>query len=229
HTPADHGASPTDFLTEVAAQTITGTLGADLAPGEILYGSVDGGTTWIDVTSKVSSGTAISWDGAKLSGSSSIEFKVTDAAGNDGTVASQSYVLDTTPPATTISGIHISADNGTSATDFLTDVAAQTITGTLGADLAPGEILYGSVDGGTTWIDVTSKVSSGTAVSWGGPKLSGSSSIEFKVTEAAGNAGTVASQSYVLDTTPPATTISGIHISADNGNRESDLLGDGAE
>ncbi|MDO8312016.1 MAG: hypothetical protein Q7T25_08760, partial [Sideroxyarcus sp.] len=59
-------------------------------------------------------------------------------------------VVDTVAPLTTISLIDISADTGTSATDFITATAAQTITGTLSATLAVGEILYGSVDGGVT-------------------------------------------------------------------------------
>jgi VCBS repeat-containing protein len=103
-------------------------------------------------------------------------------------------------PTTTISGIDISVDSG-NASDFITNVAAQTITATLSAGLVTGEFLLGSVDGGTSWTDISSKVS-GTAVSWNGATLAGSSSIQFKVANA-GDSGPVASQSYVLDTTSP--------------------------
>ncbi|MDO3384222.1 Ig-like domain-containing protein, partial [Gilvimarinus sp. SDUM040013] len=96
------------------------------------------------------------------------------------------YVLDTTAPTLTISSVDISADTGTAATDFVTKTASQTITGTLSGALATGDILYGSVDNGSTWIDITSKVS-GTAISWDGATLSGSSTILFKITDAAGN------------------------------------------
>ena len=442
---ADTGTSASDFLTKTAAQTITGTLSAGLVAGEILYGSVNGGGSWTNITGMVS-GTVISWTGATLSGSNSIQFKVTDAAGNDGSVASQSYVLDTTAPtvssvaygtndgalaagetvtlsvtfsenavvtgaptlnlnsggtasytsgsgtnaltftytpaagestadlaltasafnlpggatitdvagntatltgansvnppgtlavdttapsaptavtltpvggtvvantvnttntnlnisaaivagqatggkaefyvngvlkgtdssiaggdtsvtfttsdgtptnaelqaaiaaggvvtvklfdaagnattsaanptlivdyiapATTISGIDISADTGTSASDFLTKTAAQTITGTLSAGLVAGEILYGSVNGGGSWTNITGMVS-GTVISWTGATLSGSNSIQFKVTDAAGNDGSVASQSYVLDTTAP--TVSSVAYGTNDG------------
>ncbi|MCP4041656.1 MAG: hypothetical protein GY731_06825, partial [Gammaproteobacteria bacterium] len=78
-------------------------LSTGLVGGEVLNGSVNGGTTWTDITAKVT-GTAISWDGATLAGSSSIQFKVTDAAANDGDVAIQTYVLDTTSTATSFPG-----------------------------------------------------------------------------------------------------------------------------
>ena len=77
--------------------------------GEILYGSVNGGGSWTNITGMVS-GTVISWTGATLSGSNSIQFKVTDAAGNDGSVASQSYVLDTTAP--TVSSVAYGTNDG---------------------------------------------------------------------------------------------------------------------
>ncbi|MCP3999629.1 MAG: DUF4347 domain-containing protein, partial [Gammaproteobacteria bacterium] len=209
-----------DFVTKTASQTITGTLSSGLAAGEILQGSVDGGSTWADVSGKVT-GTAISWDGATLSGASSIKLKVTDAAGNDAPVATQAYTLDTTAPTTTIGSIDISADTGTDG-DFETKTASQTITGTLSAGLAAGEVLQGSVDGGSTWVDVSGKVT-GTAISWDGATLSGTSSIKFKVTDSADNDGTTATQAYTLDTTAPTTTISGIDISADTGTSDADF------
>ncbi|MCG8619746.1 MAG: cadherin domain-containing protein, partial [Desulfobacterales bacterium] len=217
----DTGSSDSDFETNAASQTITATLSAGLASGEILYGSVDGGSNWTDITNKVS-GTAISWDNVTLAGSNSIMLKVVDNAANGGTVALQSFVIDTTAPTTTISGIDISTDTGTSDGDFETNTASQTITATLSAGLASGETLYGSVDGGSTWTDITDKVS-GTAISWDGATISGSSAIQFKVTDTAGNDGSVASQNYVLDETAPTTTISGIDISTDTGSSDSDF------
>jgi len=126
---------------------------------------------------------------------------VVDATGNGITVSN----LDVTPPTTTISAIDISADTGSSAADFTTKTAAQTITGTLSTTLAAGEILYGSVDAGATWIDVTAKVT-GTAINWDGATLAGASSIKFKVTDLAANDGAIATQAYVLDTATPTIT-----------------------
>ncbi|MEI7514165.1 MAG: Ig-like domain-containing protein [Betaproteobacteria bacterium] len=218
---ADTGTSATDLTTQTAAQTISATLSAALSTGDILYGSVDGGSTWTTITS-MASGTAISWTGATLSGSNSIVFKVTDLAGNTGSsTGSTAYVLDTTAPTLTVSGVVLSADTGTSATDLTTQTAAQTISATLSAALSTGDILYGSVDGGSTWTTITS-MASGTAISWTGATLSGSNSIVFKVTDLAGNTGSsIGSTSYVVDTTAP--TVSAVAISTATGAVNSTL------
>jgi VCBS repeat-containing protein len=133
-----------------------------------------------------------------------ITVTATDAHGLSG--AAQGVAITVTnvseTPTTTISGIDISADSG-NANDFNTNIAAQTITGTLSTALVAGESLLGSVDAGAHWIDVTSKVS-GTAISWNGATLTSGSSIEFKVFNTDGNSGPVNSQAYVLDTSPPA-------------------------
>jgi hypothetical protein len=202
---ADTGSSATDFITATAIQTITGTLSTTLGTGESLWGSVNGGVSYTDISTSVT-GTAISWLGATLSGTSSIKIQVRDTAGNVGTTATQNYELDTTAPTQTISGIDISADTGSSATDFLTSTASQTITGTLSANLGTGESLWGSIDGGVNYSDVSSSVT-GSAISWSGATLSGSSSIKFQVRDSAGAGGTVATQSYVLDATKPIATV----------------------
>jgi len=212
---ADTGSSATDFITVTAAQTITGTLSATLGTGESLWGSVNGGVSYTDISTSVT-GTAISWLGATLSGTSSIKFQVRDTAGNVGTTATQNYELDTTAPTQTISGIDISADTGSSATDFLTSTASQTITGTLSANLGTGESLWGSVDGGVNYSDVSSSVT-GSAISWLSATLSGSSSIKFQVRDSAGAGGTVATQSYVLDTTAPTATVATVSVTTSSG------------
>ena len=212
---ADTGSSATDFITATAAQTITGTLSATLGTGESLWGSVNGGVSYTDISTSVT-GTAISWLGATLSGTSSIKIQVRDTAGNVGTTATQNYELDTTAPTQTISGIDISADTGSSATDFLTSTASQTITGTLSASLGTGESLWGSVDGGVNYSDVSSSVT-GSAISWLSATLSGSSSIKFQVRDSAGAGGTVATQSYVLDTTAPTPTVATVSVTTSSG------------
>jgi CheY-specific phosphatase CheX len=119
------------------------------------------------------------------------------------------FTVDNTHPTTTIGSIDISADTGSSATDFITQTASQTITGTLSQALVAGEILYGSVDGGSNWTNITAKATSTSpylAISWNGATLSGTSTIKMKVTDAAGNDGTVAEQAYTLDTTVPTIT-----------------------
>src|SRR5207245_2139386 len=151
------------------------------------------------------------------------------AAGNVGTIATQAYTLDTSAPTKTVGSIAISADAGSSSSDFVTSTASQTITATLSGALsaasggASAEELWGSVDGGTTWTNITSSVS-GTAVSWATTLSAGASSIKLAVRDAAGNVGTIATQSYTLDTSAPTKTVSSIAISADVGSSNSDFV-----
>ncbi len=136
-----------------------------------------------------------------------LDASYTDTALNSGSAGTTpSLTLHTLAPTVTISGLDISADTGISDTDFTTATAAQTITGTLSAPLG-AEKLFGSVDNGASWIDISTKVS-GTAISWDGATLSGSSTIKLEVRDAAGNAGAAATQSYVIDTLAPTVAIS---------------------
>jgi hypothetical protein len=220
---ADTGTSNTDFITNTAAQTISATLSGALAGSDILYGSLDNGATWTDITSKVS-GTTLTWNGVTLAGSNTLKFKVTDAAGNDGAAHSQAYVLDTIAPTTSFSSLALSADTGASASDFITKTSAQTITATLSGAPAGTDIVWGSLDGGSTWTNITNKVS-GTTLSWNGAVLNaGSNSIVFKVTDAAGNDSSLSLQNYTLDTTAPTTSVATAAFSNDSGTSSSDFI-----
>ncbi len=219
---ADTGSSGSDFVTNTAAQTIGATLSAGLGAGDIVYGSLDNGATWTDITAKVA-GTTLSWNGVTLAGSDTLKLKVTDSAGNDGAVASQAYVLDQAAPAITFSALSFSADTGSSGSDFVTNTAAQTIGATLSAGLGAGDIVYGSLDNGATWTDITAKVA-GTTLSWNGVTLAGSDTLKLKVTDSAGNDGAVASQAYVLDQAAPAITFSALSFSADTGASATDFV-----
>jgi len=132
---------------------------------------------------------------------------VTDNAGNSTTTPDTTGpTVDNVAPTTTISGITISADTGTPA-DFITKTAAQTIGATLSVPLGVGEVLWGSVNGGVSWTDI-SAMATGTAVSWTAATLAtGSDSIVMKVTDGTGNDGATASQAYTLDTVAPSAAI----------------------
>ena len=137
-----------------------------------------------------------------------------DAAGNNATLTLNSVgstagvIVDAVAPAITFSALSFSADTGISSTDFITNTAAQTIGAALSAALGAGDVVYGSLDNGSTWTDITGKVS-GTTLLWNGVALTGSSSLMLKVTDSAGNDGAVASQAYVLDTAAPTIVVSG--------------------
>jgi hypothetical protein len=128
----------------------------------------------------------------------------TDITGNAGSGAAVVYNVDTIAPTTSVGGIDISTDTGVSDSDLLTRVASQTITGTLSGELGSGHILYGSVDNGSSWEDITSKLS-GTTLNWDGATLSGSSSIVIKVSDISGNSGPSSTVSYTLDNVAPTT------------------------
>ena len=212
----DGGRSTDDFFTNQAAQTISAELNATLDTGYVLYASVDGGSTWQQVDSSSISGTSISWDTTLLEGTSYIQFQVADAADNNGSLTQKIYTLDTTLPTQTISDIDIDDDSGASDTDFLTNNPNQTISATLSDALVNGDSLHGSVDSGSTWDDITTSVS-GTAITWTGVTLS-TGAIQFKVVDAAGNDGTVATKVYTLDQTVPTIDTSGTDSTVDEGS-----------
>jgi methionine-rich copper-binding protein CopC/endonuclease YncB( thermonuclease family) len=124
-----------------------------------------------------------------------------DAVGNGNTATTHTQAVNTAQPTTMISSIDLSADTGSSDSDFITNTEGQTITATLSTALVAGETLKGSVDGGSSFIDITNKVT-GTAISWDGVTLSGTNEIQFKVTNNEGD-GPVASQAFMIDATKP--------------------------
>ena len=159
-----------------------------------------------------------------LAGTSAIHLQITDDAGNAGTADTTSYVLDTTAPTISFSSVDISADTGSSATDFITKTAAQTLTGTLSAAMEGDDILEVSVNAGSAWSTVTNDVTGtpdvdlSTAIT-----LSGTSAIHLQITDDAGNAGTADTTSYTLDTAAPTLTIT---IASNNANTAQAKSGD---
>ncbi|MCP4850968.1 MAG: hypothetical protein GY900_04455, partial [Actinomycetia bacterium] len=149
-------------------------------------------------------------------GLSAVTANVNDLAGNAATQANVNAWYDAVAPTSTVGSVDISADTGSSATDFITKTAAQTVTATLSAALASGEVLEISVNAGSSWTEDDHATADGTGVSIA-VTLSGSSSIKLRIVDAAGNAGAVSTTTYVLDTTAP--TLSSVSITtAGTGN-----------
>jgi hypothetical protein len=238
-TEASGATNGTDFNTKTAAQTVSGTYAGTLGSNEKIQVSVDG-TTWVDATvtpepppatpdpTPANGGT---WTAGStvtlLTGNNTLSVHTIDAAGNVTAGTGHTYTLDQTPPTVTVSGIGISTDTGTSSTDFITKTAGQTISATLSAALANNETLWGSVDSGLHWVDITSKVSSTdpkTAISWDNVTLSGSNSIQFQVRDIAGNAGTTATQAYTLDTSTVSATASIDTVTDNVGAIQGDMI-----
>ncbi|QJD99008.1 DUF4347 domain-containing protein [Massilia forsythiae] len=124
-------------------------------------------------------------------------------------------------PTTTILDAALSADSGASAGDFVTNIAAQTIGGTLSAALLAGESVQVSYDGGATWNDATGFTAGSSAWSTG-TTLAGSGTFMARVANGDG-AGPAFSQAYVLDTDAPAApSTPNLNSSSDTGFSGSD-------
>jgi Ca2+-binding RTX toxin-like protein len=217
---ADTGTSSSDFITNTAAQTISGTLSANLAGGEEVQVSTDNGASWSIAAATVGSN-AWSLSGATLAQSSTLQARVVDTAGNEGARFAQAYAYDTVAPAS-VSSLSLSDDTGASSNDFVTRVAAQTISGVLSVGLTAGDRVLGSLDDGGAWVDITSKVS-GTTLSWNGVTLAGSDVLKVQVVDIAGNASTV-STGYVLDTSAPAPSPPDLSAASDTGASSTDNI-----
>ena len=194
--------------TDDTTPTITGTISAALAAGETLR--IFNGTTLLG--SATVNNTALTWSytptlPATAGTTYSINARVADAAGNLGTAsAARTFILDTTPPATT-AAITAVTDNvgliqGIVAPAGRTDDTTPTITGTISSALAAGETLR--IFNGTTLLG--SATVNNTVLTWSyAPTLPASAgttySIAARVADAAGNLGTAsAARSFVLDT-----------------------------
>ena len=210
----DSGSSATDFITNTTTQTIGATLDAALGADDVLYASVNGGSTWQPVDSSNISGTSIAWPTTLLEGTSSIQFQVADPADNRGSTTQQSYTLDTTAPTQSVSTIAFSVDSGT-AGDLVTNTAAQTITASLSAALGADEILFGSIalndENNPSWTNITGSVS-GQAISWATNLSAGTNDVQFSIEDTAGNSA-ITFQAYTLDQTNPSASAS--DVSAD--------------
>ena len=206
----DAGVSTTDFITnDNNGLTVNATLSTALVSGEILQYSNNNGSSWSTVNNAHISTTAVSFADPSLTSSTTIQFRVSDAAGNLGTAASQAIAIDTTAPTTTISIDSISNDSGVSSTDFITkDNNGLTINATLSTALVSGETLQYTNNNGSSWSSVNNAHISTTAVSFADPALTSTNTIQFRVTDTAGNTGAAASQAINIDTTPPTISLS---------------------
>ena len=142
-----------DFITNVAAQTVSGTFTGALGAGEKIQVSADGGTTWVDATAGAGTWSA---SGVTLSaGTGTLLVRSIDTAGNTTAGTGHSYTLQTRGRAAVATVTALSADTGASGSDFITNVASQTVSGTFTGTLGAGEKIQVSADGGTTWVDAT--------------------------------------------------------------------------
>ncbi|MGS6164226.1 Ig-like domain-containing protein [Enterobacter mori] len=221
----DTGLSASDFITNDSHVVVNGSLTAQLGNNEKAQISLDGGTTWIDLTV-----TGTTWrytDGRTLTdGTYQYQVRVIDNAGNVGATDSQDVVIDLTKPAAaTITVDSITQDTGLSGSDFITSDNQISLKGTLGAALGSGDHAQISLDGGVTWIDVSVSGLSWTYVD-GRTLADGDYNYQLRVIDDAGNISATASQVVTIDTVAPdaSKTIAIDSISDDTGLSSSDFI-----
>lgn len=216
----DTGASSTDFITSDTSLTVRGVLGAALGANEFAQISTDNGATWVNVTVAAD---GLNWsyvDGRTLTnGTTTWQVRVVDLAGNVGATSSQSALIDTVNPAQVLTIASISTDTGSSATDFITSDTTLTLTGSLGAGLASGEVAQISLDSGATWITLTTN---GTQWTYTDSRTltDGSYVYQVRVLDLAGNTGPVVSKTVVVDTINPTATPTIVSYTDDVGQRQ---------
>ncbi|MBF1962216.1 Ig-like domain-containing protein [Enterobacter hormaechei] len=221
----DTGLSANDFITNDSQVVVNGSLTAQLGNNEKAQISLDGGTTWIDLTV-----TGTTWrytDGRTLTdGTYQYQVRVIDNAGNVGATDSQNVVIDLTKPAAaTITVDSVSQDTGLSDSDFITSDNQISLKGTLGAALGSGDHAQISLDGGATWTDVSVSGLSWTYVD-GRTLTDGDYNYQLRVIDDAGNISATTSQVVTVDTVAPdaSKTIAIDSISDDTGLSSSDFI-----
>ncbi|MEM5522771.1 Ig-like domain-containing protein [Enterobacter hormaechei] len=221
----DTGLSASDFITNDKQVVVNGSLTAQLGNNEKAQISLDGGSTWIDLTV-----TGTTWrytDGRTLTdGTYPYQVRVIDNAGNVGATDSQDVVIDLTKPAaTSITVDSVSQDTGLSDSDFITSDNQISLKGTLGAALGSGDHAQISLDGGATWTDVSVSVLSWTYVD-GRTLADGDYNYQLRVIDDAGNISATTSQVVTIDTVAPdaSKTIAIDSISDDTGLSSSDFI-----
>ncbi|MDR2262439.1 MAG: Ig-like domain-containing protein [Enterobacter asburiae] len=221
----DTGLSASDFITNDGQVVVNGSLTAQLGNNEKAQISLDGGSTWIDLTV-----TGTTWrytDGRTLTdGTYQYQVRVIDNAGNVGATDSQDVVIDlTAPAATTITVDSVTQDTGLSGSDFITSDNQISLKGTLGAALGSGDHAQISLDGGVTWTDVSVSGLSWTYVD-GRTLADGDYNYQLRVIDDAGNISATTSQVVTIDTVAPdaSKTISIDSISDDTGLSGSDFI-----
>ena len=220
------GNTITISLTFSTAVTVTGTPQLELETGTsdrvATYHSGTGSNTLLfnyiiqsgDTSADLgyTSSTALSLNGGSI--------KASQGAANNGYLtlsspgdatslsANKNLAVDTTAPTTTVNINSVISDSGISSTDFITsDNNGLTVNATLSTALVAGEILQYSNNNGHSWSTVNNAHISTTAVSFLDSALTSSNTIQFRVTDAAGNSGAAASQAIVVDTTAPTIVI----------------------
>ena len=190
---SDTGSNDSDYITNNGLINVS-----DLESDATWEYSADGGSSWTD-------GNGSSFDLAGEDGSTTVQVRQTDAAGNVSSVGSLSYTLDTTAAEP---GLSLASDSG-SSTDNITNNGLINVS-----SLESGATWEYSIDAGSSWID-------GSGSSFNLEGEDGDKTVEVRQTDVAGNVSSVGSLSYTLDTTAAEP---GLSLASDTGSNDSDYI-----
>ncbi len=210
----DPNITPDDVINAAEAGrdiTITGTVGGDVQVGDTVTLTVNGNT----FTGLVLAGNTFAIDvpGSDLVADPDLTIDAsvttTDAAGNSSTATdTEDYTISVTPPTASITlDPNITPDDIINAAEAGGDV---TVTGTVGGDVKVGDTVTLTING----VDYTGLVQPGNtfAIDVAGSDLAADPDLRIAAsvttTDSAGNSITVTdSETYTVDTTPPAASI----------------------
>jgi hypothetical protein len=196
---SDNGASNNDNVTSATQLVFKGTAeaGASITlfdGGREIGGAIAVDGTWSIDTNRVTG-----------AGAHFITAVAVDAYHNVGPMSDALRVDIVGAPTTTVASARLLSDTGTLATDFVTRVAQQTLSGTLSATLAAGEFVEVSADG-EHWLQADAPPGA-SAWSLSTTLAAGTHDLQVRVSDANGGHGAALTQAYTLDTVAPAVTI----------------------
>lgn len=212
---SDNGDSSTDNITSISSPVLLGH-----AAGAATVTLFDGAT----VLGTATVNDAV-WQFASpelADGSHRITALARDAAGNTSPV-SDALVLTvvSSGPASRPTGLTLSQDSGSSGSDLITNVAAQTLRGALSAPLQAGEFVQVSFDQGTSWVRAAA-VAGASTWSASGILSEGSRLFQVQVVNQFGGKGALFSQMVTLDTSAPSAPSLSLASVSDSGVSSTD-------
>jgi hypothetical protein len=195
-----------------------GTASGDSATVTVhVYSGTGTGGTLVQTLTTIRSGGSwtVNASSALSDGTYTAQAKQSDAAGNTGSSSANTFTVDTTAPAVTLTA---------PATGAITNSTTPTFSGAAGT--ASGDsstvtvhVYNGTGTGGTLLQTLTTTRSSGTWTVNASPALSdGTYTAQAQQTDAAGNTGSSSANTFTIDTTAPAVTITSPAIGSSTSN-----------
>jgi hypothetical protein len=230
-------------ITNDGTPTLSGTVAAPLASGEVLQVLENGTTVLGNATVTTSAEGITTWAFTRLTalttnGSYSYTARVVDSAGNSGpTSTARSIVLDITAPTKTVSITNVNDDvaptTGTVAAGAATNDNTPTVSGTISAalDATSGEIVqvYATIGSATTATLLGQATVTGTTWTFTPQTPLGDNryTLSARVEDAAGNQGTAFARVVIINTAAPSQTVV-ISTASDNAGTVQGVLTSGA-